>query len=1323
MNNIKIRFKRIMAWVMAMITLIGVVDVNNVSAATKETVSVASLGNYGSISIGNKVAGPYWWKLSVGGKIAFCLNLGDTCHEGNVYEIKNEYNWNQNTGGDKSGYYAKIIRWYVNDCNRSKKSHLFSQALIWSVAEGRNSESQLKQIIKDMKANTGFFDDKTVNQLYKQIFEPDGAWTVDATYWEKTGNANSYQTLITVDAGEVPDYKSLNKSSYYRQRITIMKKDELGNGLSGIQFTLKASNLDDLYSFYMLDASGTEVDKADENNDTSFSMTGKTRDSGRIAWRMTYKIFAGEKIYYAQTQLSKMTDEELKAAKSALKSEGYKEGKDYGKNLTKGEAEELALYDLEKQFEKISNIYTLTEDNVGDNTHIYLDPELKKGKTITLKTANSWMKDDDGKWPDAKVEVQSDYSLVYRQDVINKFKKVAVKVTKVDSKTNLPYPLGDGKLDGAVFELYEDKDCTKKAVVFDKNGNEKTSGSYTVTNGMIQTDYIIPNKSYYLKEVKAPVGYKLQNDVMEIKVNGKLLSNLEYVVVSNDKNVYETSYSGEIEIIKDYVDEEYGIKNPECGSTFQIYLKSKKSYDACKDKYERAIIKTDENGYGKATGLAYGTYIVHQVDSGDIDAYKVADFEVNINEDGKTYTYRLENQMFKAYLKILKKSKNTEEMILKKGTTYQIYKVDEDGNESLITQKFKDESGKEVKLDKFTTDETGEITTAQPLLSGKYHIYEVEAARGFHISDKFIEVDINSKSSTYDSYVDEEGFPHVTITVDYLNEETYGKLSIKKTGEFLTGWDSEKQEFVYSEKVLDGVKFEIYANGDILTQDNQGTKWYEDKELVATIITGDKVEFSKECKGITDYNIDEYGTIHINLPLGKYIVKEVETLYGYVLPEKNEWDIEFNWENSTDEYVLNSTDATDDEGVLNIKNAYAKPSIEVIKQDKNSKETIEGAQFGIYTKNDICNSKGEKIVDADTLLYTMTTGDDGKLVFDKALPIMDKVVSGDDTDSIAEGDIGDDSKRNTGDYYIKEQLVSNSYYLDEAEIPIHLEYKDVETRVLNIKLVKDNTQTTNEIDKVNAAGSKEVDGCKLKITDKDGKDIISWTSGDKDSVKIHVTNEDGYRNLKYNFDESGNIHIGGLFHDVDYVLTETRPADGYVTADSITYKLKQVESEDGEVKTITLIKQKDGTYKDALDDKVIMHDEQTQIKFHKVDSKTGKTLAGAKIKVVDSKGKEVLSFKTSDKAVDIIGKLAVGETYTFIEISAPSGYKIAKPIKLTVKDTARVQRVTMKDSKITIVPHVPQTGKEQLVIYTPILIIFDILLIGYILLSERKKRK
>ena len=1296
MKRINMRLKRIVASCLAFIMVLSVIQINTqpVEAATTATAGVASLGTYESIKIGNKIKSATWWKLSVGDKTAFCLNLGDACHSGNKYESKESFNWNQNTGGEKRGYYAKIIRWYVNDCKRSKKGYMFSQALIWSVAEGYNSESQLKDVIKDMKSITGYFDSSTVNQLYKQIFEPDGAWTASSTYWEKTGNAKSYQTLMTVDSEAIPNYKTLNKSNYYRQRITIHKRDQFEKGIGGIQFTLKASNLDDLYSFNMLDASGSETEMADEDNDTSFEMTGITRDSGRIAWKMTYKLYASEKVYYTESQLSKMSEAELKAAKLELKDEGYKEGKDFGKGLSKEEAQELAEAELKKEFTKISNTYVLTEDNVGKNTHVFVDPEYAKGKKITLKAANSWVKDEDGKWPDTKVEIQSDYDLAYSVVVINKFKKVSMKINKVDSITGEIVPLGDASLDGAGFRLYSDSACKTYAEVYDGKGNMKIADTYITKNGSITTDYLIPNRTYYLKEVEAPKGYMLKSGSTPIKIDGSRIPNQEYYQIAESSlNIPEDVSRGNIEIQKEYVDDEYGIREKEKGATFQVYLAKKGDFNKCRDGLERAIITTDENGYGKATGLVYGKYIVHQVDSGTVDTYHIDDFEVDINENGKVYTYKLENQMFKAYLKILKKSKNTEEMILKSGTTYQIYKVDEDGNESLISQKYKDENGDEVEIDRFITDETGEITTVQPLLSGKYHIYEVEAANGFHISDKFIEVDINSKLSSYDSYVDEEGFPHVTITVDYFNEETYGKLSIKKTGEFLTGWDSEKQEFVYSENTLDGVKLEIFADGDILTQDNQGTKWYEDKELVATVITGDNVEFTKECEGITDYSIDEDGIIHINLPLGKYKVKEVETLYGYVFPEKNEWSIVFNWENSKDEYVLNSTDATDDKGVLNIKNAYAKPSIEVIKQDKDSKEVIKGAEFGIYTKNDIYNSTGEKIVDADTLLYTLETNEDGKLIFDRALPIMDKL--------------------NTGDYYIKEQLVSNSYYLDETEIPIHLEYKDAETRVLDIQAKKENVQTTNEIDKVNAAGSNEVKGCKLKIVDKDGKDIISWISGEEDSVDIYVTEEDEYRNLNYEFDEKGNIHVKGLFHDVDYTLVETRPADGYVTADSITYQLKEVKAEDS-VKTIISIKQKDGSYKDREDDKTIMHDEHTNVRFIKVDADSGKTLAGAKIKMTDKNGKEVMRFTTGNDEFDIVGKLAVGETYTFTEISAPSGYKIAKPVKITIKDTAKVQVVKMKDERIPDVPHVPQTGKNTPVIPIGLMMIIVFGVIGII---------
>ena len=63
------------------------------------------------------------------------------------------------------------------------------------------------------------------------------------------------------------------------------------------------------------------------------------------------------------------------------------------------------------------------------------------------------------------------------------------------------------------------------------------------------------------------------------------------------------------------------------------------------------------NGYAVTSNLYYGTYVVHQVDAGDVDAIHVDDFDVEITENGKVYTYLLNNKLFKAYLKILKKDK------------------------------------------------------------------------------------------------------------------------------------------------------------------------------------------------------------------------------------------------------------------------------------------------------------------------------------------------------------------------------------------------------------------------------------------------------------------------------------------------------------------------------------------------------------------------------------------------------------------------------------------------------------------------------------------
>ncbi len=139
----------------------------------------------------------------------------------------------------------------------------------------------------------------------------------------------------------------------------------------------------------------------------------------------------------------------------------------------------------------------------------------------------------------------------------------------------------------------------------------------------------------------------------------------------------------------------------------------------------------------------------------------------------------------------------------------------------------------------------------------------------------------------------------------------------------------------------------------------------------------------------------------------------------------------------------------------------------------------------------------------------------------------------------------------------------------------------------------------------------------------------------------------------------------GLLHDKEYILSETRPADGYVTADEIHFMVKKnskkvvassdAENASSEAETasteattetatsevvygddsIVAIKNAEGVFEDKEDAKVIMYDDVTNIKL----------------------------------------------------------LKIAKPVKYTVEDTSKLQTIKIEDEKIPDRPHVPQTGK------------------------------
>ena len=458
-KKVKTRLKRIVTGLLALSMVVGLIPQTAVpaKAATTASVSLTSYGRKGTVDVGKKTKTGTWWKMSLSGYTAFCLDLGKTCHSGNTFVKGDTHTWTQNTGGDKAPYYSRVIRWYVLDAKRSKKAYVMSQALLWAISEESTSESNLKNVIKQVQNNTGYYSSTTTNALYRKIFETSENFEVKCSVWTKSGGSKNYQRLMTVDAEPTPPvYKTLDKSMYYRQRVTIHKKDEDGKGLGGIKFTLSSHNLDDLYSFSVYDKDGTESSSADEDDIDDFELSGETTDGGTIAWRMTFKLFSDEMVYYPDSELSGMSADQKKEAKEQLEDEGYKQGVNFGKNMTKAEAEELAKEDLADQYDDADNKYTLTENSVGKNKNVIMDPTYAKGVSLTLKKENSWKQDKDGNWPDMLAEHPTQYSKAYETNITNKYKKATIKVKKKAGNTADGKAHGDATLEGAVFQLYSD---------------------------------------------------------------------------------------------------------------------------------------------------------------------------------------------------------------------------------------------------------------------------------------------------------------------------------------------------------------------------------------------------------------------------------------------------------------------------------------------------------------------------------------------------------------------------------------------------------------------------------------------------------------------------------------------------------------------------------------------------------------------------------------------------------------------------------------------------------------------------------------------------
>lgn len=1240
------------------------------AVAATSHVTLSNMGRLGNLSVGGKTKSGNWWKQYIGGNEVFCLNLGATCHTGDVYQSESgEYSSND---GGKKGKEACIGYWYEQVRKRNNKAYIMAQALFWAVEEGERSESALRSVIQKIKNNTGYFDGQSASELYRQIFEPSSVVTVRVRLWRYTGSGSRRQILLDVTSVSVPKVrpKSVCVRGKYRQRITLQKFDEDDKPLVGVTFRLEAENIDELYYFKVIGLGNSDQGEVDEDAD-HFELDARTDGKGQIAYRFNYHVQSEDFYYFDDSELEKMDESARRKARKDLEEEGYR----FGKSLTKGEAQDLAHKDMESQFNKIENSYRIWETAAG-NDHLFHDSEVKG---VVLKKDNSWQQIG-GQWPETADGSFENYAQAYRMKIRNRYKKVSLVLKKKDGRSEDGKAYGDADLDGARFQLYEDEKCSQKAYVFNKKKQRVMAGPYVVEGGALKTDYLQSGKVYYLKEIQAPTGYVRSDRVIKIQPDARHYQ-VEYSDGVPGADVINQPITGKIALQKYSTDGTTGPIASEIGAHFQVYLASKGSYDKADEKYERDVITTDKNGYACTKDLYYGRYIVHQLDSGDRDTERVEDFEVFIRDENRTEPYRfvMNDKPFQAFLRILKKDGNTSKEVLKAGTIYQIYRVDkQSGEEALVKQSYSNGHGTQI-VDRFSSDHTGRIMTVDALPSGTYRIYETEAASGLHISREYIEVEISSKADNYVREKDSEGNTYTTVTLDYINEETYGRLSLLKKGEQLR--DFRDGRFIYEETWLKGAIFEIYADQDIETQDNQGTHWFEKGDLVGTITTGTGAEFTSGCGGITAYTMDDQGTVTVHLPLGRYRVEEKQTAYGYVLPDKKVWDVEFTWKDKGDEYVLNSTDSTNESGVMSVKNERARTAVSLCKTDNDSRKPVSGARFAIYSKDAIYNADGERIAEPDLRLGTVETDSEGKADFDLDFPLMSEGYASGDRENMPEM-----QRLNSGDYYIQEQSVSGSYFSSDRRYPVHLEYKDAATPVITCRKEVENVQTSVRIDKVSVTGSGEIPGCHLEITDTDNNRIVSWISGHPDTVRWYEElKKEGYENPDAWMDEKGNLMIRGLLQDQEYTLTETRPADGYVTADSVAFRPVEFK-EEGQSVTRVEVRGMDGNYTEREDNVVRMVDEQTKIQFCKYAEDHTGLLGEAGITVFDQAGKQVCTFVTTkDEPEELNGVLAVGKTYLFRETEAPKGYEKAPDILFTVQDTKELQRVNMTDLRAKIV--------------------------------------
>lgn len=398
------------------------------------------------------------------------------------------------------------------------------------------------------------------------------------------------------------------------------------------------------------------------------------------------------------------------------------------------------------------------------------------------------------------------------------------------------------------------------------------------------------------------------------------LDPFEVMIDENEKvyfyNIYNDTFKAELNIYK--TDQETGERIPVAGVEFKIkdskgnYIKQTVTYPT---KYETDIFKTDNNGaIHLPEPLVFGEYKIVEIKAPY--GYVLKDDEIPFTVDGVSTEIFIDfaNKAQKGQIHVEKFGEQFTNAdfigtqygvmyspIYEKqslpGVTYEV-KAKEDivGEEGTLWYK----QGEVV--DTFTTDKDGKVKS-KLLPLGAYTLQEIETVKGFVLDPTIYDVNIEYEGQTVEVVQ-----KHYTVT----NERQKLDLQLTKTFE-----DNDSQAYK-------DVVFGVYAKNDIKIGDDIIIP----KDALLGVMSLDEKGHNKE---------------QLDLPIGTYYVKELETNVGFVLDDNQH---EFTFENTED-----TTQATSKVKLDEIENTKRRLSIEIKKVDsKNPDVLLDGAIFEVVDK-------------------------------------------------------------------------------------------------------------------------------------------------------------------------------------------------------------------------------------------------------------------------------------------------------------------------------------------------------------------------------------